>query len=313
MNVLVIVAIVLKGIIYGLSVLVTASLTDTVDVLDLLSLRYIITFSVLLLLRCCKIIKINVRFRDILKKCTERKNLGILLMAGIFEPVLTIFLETTGLSMTTGVTAGIIIAFSPVFACLFERIFLKEKNTLAQKLFLLLGIAGICYMVINTKSSDGENSILGIVLILASVMSGQMYCVCTRKVSKTYSSFDTSFVMATLGVIVFNGLNLIRHLLKGSITEYFAPLAEPENLVAFIYLAVICSIVATTLGNFAMRKAQLSSLAAFGGISTLVTVFAGAVLGEPLYHYHFVALALILTRIIGVTIIDVKKRKGEKL
>jgi drug/metabolite transporter (DMT)-like permease len=310
---LVVLAILTKSIIYGLSVFVTGSLTDSVDVLDVLSIRYIITFSVLLLLRATKIIKINMRFRDIFKRDQARKNLSILLMAGIFEPVLCIFLETAGLSMTTGITAGIIIAFAPIFTCLFERIFLKEKNTLAQKIFLGIGIVGICYVVINTKTGDGENSFLGIALLLGSVVCGQMYAVCTRKVKKVYNGFDTSFVMATLGVTVFNAINIVRHLLEGSLGRYFAPLSDPKNVVAFLYLGIFCSVVATTLGNFSYRKAKLSSLAAFGGVSTLVTIFAGVFFGgETLYYYHIIGTVLIFTRIIGVSVIDIKKSRLQK-
>ena len=307
---MVVFAILIKSSIYGLSVFVTGTLTDRVDVLDILSLRYLITFSVLLLLRLVGIIKINVRLKDLFAGGETRKNLSILLMAGIFEPVLCIFFETAGLSMTTGITAGIIIAFSPIFTCLFETIFLKEKNSLAQKIFLGIGIVGICYVVVNTKTNSGEDSLLGICLMFASIICGQMYCVCTRKVKGVYRGFDVSFVMATLGFIVFNGINLVRHLIDGSITRYFAPFADPQNLIAFIYLGIVCSVVATTLGNFTFRRAQLSSISAFGGVSTLVTIFAGVFFaGETLYHYHIIGTALIFIRIIGVNVLDIKKRK----
>ena len=64
MSFLVFLCAILKNVIYGLSVFFVGSLTDNVDVLDVLALRYIISFAALSLLRAFGIIKISVRFKD---------------------------------------------------------------------------------------------------------------------------------------------------------------------------------------------------------------------------------------------------------
>ena len=61
------------------------------------------------------------------------------------------------------------------------------------------------------------------------------------------------------------------------------------------------------MGNYALKKITVSSCAAFGGISTFVTVILGVIFNnETIYMYHVIGFALIFIRIIGVICIDKK-------
>jgi drug/metabolite transporter (DMT)-like permease len=62
------------------------------------------------------------------------------------------------------------------------------------------------------------------------------------------------------------------------------------------------------MNNFAMKRMQASTMSAFGGVSTFVTVLAGVLLnGEKLYMFHIIGLSLILIRMIGVSYIQIKR------
>ncbi len=79
---------VLKNVIYGSSVYFTGALNENVDVLDILSIRFLISFVALYLLKTFKFLKINVGIRDVLKKTERSAYARDLLRAAIFEPVL---------------------------------------------------------------------------------------------------------------------------------------------------------------------------------------------------------------------------------
>ncbi len=303
-------AIAAKSIIYGLSIFFTGTLTRTTDTLDILAIRYIITFFTFYILKVLKIVKIKVSCKEFFQKTKQERNIKTLLLACVFEPVLYMIFETTGISMTTGITAGVILALAPIFSCIFETVILKERSTFVQKLFLAVGILGVVYIAINTNTSDGQNSIMGIFFMFATVISGVLFSVFVRKSTTDFSSLEIAYVMSIFGMVVFNTINVIRHISLGDIKNYFAPILQSENLMAFIYLSIISCILATCLGNYAYSKSQISSLAAFGGLSTLVTIAVGAIInGERIYSYHIVGIVLIFTRIIGVTVIDVKNKK----
>lgn len=73
-----------KNIIYGASVIFTGSLSDKVDVLDILALRFLMSFVVLYLLKVTKVVKINVGIKDALGKTDRSKCFKSLLLTGIF-------------------------------------------------------------------------------------------------------------------------------------------------------------------------------------------------------------------------------------
>ena len=301
---------ILKNVIYGASVIFTGTLSDNVDVLDILSIRFILSFAVFYILRTLKIVKINVGFKDILGKTERSKYIKSLLFAAIFEPVLYMFFETLGISMTTGVTAAVILSLIPISSCICESIILKEKTTFMQKVFLGVGIIGVIYISVNTNTSDGENTISGIIFIVLAVISGSLFMVFSRKSSAHFNSMEVTYFSAMLGMIAFNAVNVVRHIINGNLLEYFNPLFNFDNLIGFAFLSVVSTIIATGMNNFALSKIQTSTSSAFSGLSTVVTIFIGVVFAnERLYYFHYIGIALILIRMIGVSYISLKKTK----
>ena len=302
---------VLKNIIYGSTKFFTTGLdANGVDVLDILALRFLLSFSVLWLLKVTKIIKINVGIKDIFKSTEKHPYIKSLFLAALFEPVLYMLFETLGFTMTTDVTAGVILSLMPISVCVCESFILKEKTTWLQKIFLGLGIIGVIYIGINTSSSDGKDTPLGILFIILAVASGSLFLVLSRKSSKHFAAFEVTYFASLLGAVVFNAVNVIRHLWKGDILDYFKPYFNVDNLIGFVFLAVVSTIMATSMNNFALSRIQASTSSACSGVSTLVTILIGVFIsGEKLYTFHYIGFALILIRMIGVSYIAIKKDK----
>lgn len=306
---LAIVFLLLKNVVYGSSVFFTSELSASVDVVDILALRFLMSFAVLFVLKQTKVLKINVGIKDVFKNTKYHKHIKNLLAAAIFEPVLYMLFETLGITMTTGITAAVLLSLSPISSCICEEIFLKEKSTRLQKLFLLIGIVGVVYIALNTGSKEGKDTPLGILFIVLAVVCGSLFLAFSRKSSKEFSSFEITYFSCMLGAAVFNVVNVVRHIAKGDITGYFAPYFNLENMIGFVFLAVLSTIVATSMNNYAMSKVQLSTASAFGGVSTFVTVLIGVVCGEKLYGFHIIGFLLILIRMIGVSYISIKNNK----
>ena len=303
MSFLVFLCAVLKNTIYGLSVFFVGSLTDNVDVLDVLALRYIISFAALTLLRAFKVIKIRVRFKDFFDK---KSGVSDLLLAGLFEPCLYMFFETMGISMTTGITAGVIISLSPVANCFTEAWVLKVKAGALKISFLIVGIIGAVYIAIKGGSAGGEDKPLGILFMFLAIIVGAFFSSFSSKSSKKFSSIEITYITVAMGLILFNGVNVVRHLINGNIENYFAPYFNIENISGFIFLGIISTCLATFMNNYALSKITPTTMAAFGGISTLVTVLGGVFLGgENIYYYHYIGFALILFRMISVSVLDI--------
>ena len=297
-----------KYVIYGSSIFFTGELNRSTDVPDILALRFLLSFLVMWLLKVSGVLKLRIGFRIVVRSWHREPLIKSLLLAALFEPVLYMLLETAGIANTSNITAAVLLSLAPIASCIVEALILKEKSSLLQKIFLIVGILGVVYIAVNTDTHSGSDSLWGILLLLGAIIVGAMFAACSRKASAAFTPMEITYVSCILGAVVFNLFNIIRHLCCGDILSYFAPLARVDNLIGFLFLSVCSTILATGLGNFALSKLQMSVTAAFQGISTMVTILIGVIFaGETLYAYHLIGLSLILLRMIGVSTISLKK------
>ncbi len=230
------------------------------------------------------------------------KSLKLLLATAIFEPVGYFIFETVGIGYTTATVAGIIAASAPIFVMILEALVLKEKTTLTQKLFLVISILGV--FIVTVFAGDlktGGNSLIGIFSLFAAHIFGALFFVCSRKSSARFSTFEITFFTTMTGAVAFNLINIVRHLSLGTITSYFKPLMNIQNIIGLLFLSIASSIVATMMGNYGLSKIQASSVSALGGISTITSIVLGVLVNnEVLRWYHIVGAILILTGGIGI-------------
>ena len=294
-------AIIFKAIIYGMSFYFTSGLLSSTDPIEVLALRFLMCAVVFTLLILFKVIKVNYK----------NKNIKILLCTMLFEPVGYFLFETFGLKGITTSTAGLLNCTMSAFVIVFEMLILHETTTITEKIMIFLRMLGAVLIALNT-SSVGENTLWGVLFILGSVISGALFLVLCRKSSSDFTSMEITYAMSIVGAVVFNSINIIKHLSQNTITSYFAPLMEMDNLIGFIFLGIISSIIATALSNYALGKIQVSHTSAFGGLTTVVTLFAGVILlGEKLYWYHYASIVLIFIATAGM-VISLNKREKQK-
>ena len=68
MNFIVLLSIILRNVIYGLSVYFIGSLVNSADVLDVLALRFLMAFVAFFVLKQLKVLDIQVGVKDIFRK-----------------------------------------------------------------------------------------------------------------------------------------------------------------------------------------------------------------------------------------------------
>ena len=300
----------LKYVIYGSTVFFTGELEATVSVTDILALRFLMSFVFMWLLKTLGVFKIKFGIKEVIRGGERRSFLPSLFFAALFEPVLYMLFETLGISMTTDITTAVVLSLSPIAFCIAEALILKEKNTLLQKIFLLVGIVGVVFIAVKTDTSDGENSFIGIVFLLLAIISGALFSVFSRKSSKHFAAIEITYASALLGTVIFNAVSIVRHIINGDILSYFDLYFDAQNIIGFAFLAILSTVIATCVNNWCLSKMQVSTMAAFSGVSTLVTILIGVIFrGEHLYYFHYIGLSLILIRMVGVSVISVRKTR----
>ncbi|MBR5473677.1 MAG: DMT family transporter [Clostridia bacterium] len=213
--------------------------------------------------------------------------------------------------MTTQVTAGVILSLIPIFACVWETLILKETTSLLQKIFLVIGVIGVIYIVINTDTNDGKNTVFGIICLVIATVTGPLHLVFSRQSLKVFKPFEVTYFACLLGTVVFNTINVVKHIYAGNLLDYFDPYFNSYNILRFIALSIAATLVATAMNNFSMSRLQASTVTAFSGVSTVVTIIIGAINDSEnkLYYFHYIGFALILIRMVGVSYIAIRKDK----
>lgn len=282
-----------KSLIFGLSILFTGRIAQSSDVLDLLSMRFLVSTIFLLIFRVIGIIKVD--FKD--------KNLKLLLLAAVLQPVIYYLAEATGIANSSTGVSGTMLSLISVAILIGERLILKYKFDAKTTLFVLIKVAG-AIIISAAGVHSGSTSLLGIVFLLVTIVTDTLYVLYLKKLTLDFSPMEITYFTAILGAVVFNSANVIRHFYNNTITHYFDTLTVPENLIGLIYLGLGATIIAMSLTNYMMKHIKPSYMSAFGGLSTIITIAAGVIFNnEILGVYQIIGIVFLLTGAVGAAFV----------
>lgn len=219
-----------------------------------------------------------------------------LLAMGLVQPVAYFLCESYGVQMTNATVSGVIIALVPIVALAAGAIFLHEKPALRQIGFSLLSIAGVIVMTLQ-QSAGGGVSPWGVALLVGAVISGASFNILSRRLADRYSALERTWVMMLVACVVFTAMALFTEAPQA----FLAPLKSPVFPVAIAYLAVLSSVAAFLLINFASGHLPVGKITAFCNVTTVLSVLAGVVfLGESCTWVTLLAAAVIVLGVWGV-------------
>ena len=137
--------------------------------------------------------------------------------------------------MTTDVTSAVIVSLGPVAGVIVESLVLGERCPLVVKLLLGSGMAGAIIIAVGGGAGEGKDSFIGILFLLLSVIVGALFSSFSRKSSFHFKPMEITYMAAMVGTVVFNAVNIVRHIWQGTILNYFAPYFNLDNLIAFFF------------------------------------------------------------------------------
>jgi len=256
---------------YGLSYIFTKSATGTASAFALLSWRFIIAVIIMGICIVVGLIKINLRGR----------NIRPLLIVALFSPVIYFAGETVGISNTTASESGVFLAIIPVASLIASTLILKKKPSKIQVAGILITLFGVVLTVFAVGTSSSLSA-SGYLCLTVAVISYALYSVFVEK-AKDYSESEITFVMLVSGAVVFGILALCEALFKDNVEKLILlPFTDKSFLTAVLYQGIGCSILAFLLNNTAITKIGVNRMSSFIGVSTVVSIIAGAlVLNEP--------------------------------
>ncbi|MDU2064685.1 MAG: DMT family transporter [Sporomusaceae bacterium] len=294
------VAALLYALIIGFSFMFVKIALASASPIDTLAHRFTLAFLAAAIPLITKQVRLDITSKDFIA----------ILPLAILYPALFFTFQAFGLVYTSSSEAGIIQAAVPIFTLVLATYFLKEQSTQWQKLSTLLSVAGVIYIFAMKGIMLDLTNMKGIILILLSTLSAACYNVLARKIARKYSLTVITYIMATLGMITFNGIALIEHATAHTLAYYFAPFANKSFLIATLYLGVISSFGTAFLSNYVLSRMEASKMSVFSNLATLITIFAGVVfLQEKLESFHIIGAAIIILGVIGTNYLGKNQKK----
>ena len=287
--------------IIGFSFMFVKVALEYVSPLVLLSYRFFFALLASLLPIIVKKVSVDIKASDILK----------ILPLSLFYPVLFFGFQSFGLLYSSSTEAGIIIATAPIFTAILSNIFLKEKTTALQNLFIFLSMSGIVYIsVLNSIQIEGF-SIFGTVLLILSTVSMAFYNIMSRKLSETYSHYTLTFIMTLIGFIIFTVLSIGNYAIDPKAISITEPLTSAKFLFAIVYLGVFSSFVSSLLTNYALSKLEASKVSVFSNLTPIITLLVGVfILSEEINYKHLIGIAVTIIGVLGTNLFGRKKKKN---
>lgn len=109
-----------------------------------------------------------------------------------------------GLAKISSSEAGIIQATIPIFTLILAIMFLKEKVSRGQLVFISLSVIGVIYMLFMNGENANTGNLLGCRFIILSALAASLYNVFARKLTKQYPLMTLTCAMTVCGFLIFN-------------------------------------------------------------------------------------------------------------
>ena len=186
------------------------------------------------------------------------------------------------------------LACIPVVSLAASTLVLKKKPSKIQIAGILITLIGVIITVL-VVSASSSLSIIGYTSLLIAVVSYAAYSVSVEKAS-CFTEAEITYSMLVFGAVLFVFLALADALMNGNIAELaMLPFTDMSFLSAVLYQGLGCSILAFFLSNAAISRIGVNRTSSFIGVSTVVSILAGAIfLHEDFSGYQMAGAAIII-------------------
>lgn len=281
--------------IFGFSFIFSKQALSVTTPFVLLAVRFTVAFLILNFILLLGRGKFKVNLKG--------KNIKLLLLLGIVQPLIYFICENYGVKLSATSFVGIILSLVPVVSLVFGVLFLKERVRTIQVLFALVSVIGVFFTTLGQDT--GSFSWVGFSLLLVAVCAAAMFNVLSRKISKEFTAFERTYVMFALGCITFVGIALIE--CRGSMQErLLTPMTDSGFWVSIIFLAGVSSVGAFLMLNYSMTHLDVAKASIFANITTIISILVGVIVLKE----HFGGYQILGSIIIIASVYVVNRSKG---
>ena len=224
-----------------------------------------------------------------------------IIAAAFFGVALNMLTFFTGLSLTSPISAAVIMVTTPIIVLILSAIIMKEKMKFRKIIGILLGLFGTGFLILYGKSiGNASNAMLGNFLVFVNAVSYGFYLIVVKKLMDKYNAFTFVKWIYAFGLLM---------VLPFGWSEYHEIhwTTIPTYILWEIGFVVLFTTFFTYLFNLvSMRELKPTTVAVFIYLQPLfATIFAIGLGKDELTLVKIVSAVLIF---VGVYLVTKKKK-----
>jgi drug/metabolite transporter (DMT)-like permease len=240
------------------------------------------------------------RSKAIREEKIDPKDYLRIIFAGFFGVALNMLAFFKGLSLTSPISASVLMVSTPMIVLILSAIILKQRMQKRKIFGIILGLIGTAFLILYGKSvGNATNATLGNFLVFVNATSYGLYLVIVKKLMDKYNAFNFAKWIYLIGFIM---------VLPFGWSEFQAIdwVLMPTDIYLKIGFVVVFSTFLTYLLNLlTMRELKPTTIAVFVYLQPLfATIFAISLGKDELTLVKIVSAVLIF---IGVYLVTQKK------
>jgi drug/metabolite transporter (DMT)-like permease len=199
-------------------------------------------------------------------------------------------------------TAAMIVGSVPLQVIVL-RTLARERVSLATRLSVLVGLAGVALVVL--PGGEGSSSAVGLALMLGATVSWSLGSFFGNRLPQP----SDGFVAATWQMLSAAVFLLVLGAARGELGDVDPAAFSFESIAAWLYLAVFGTLTGFTAYAWLLRNAPISTVVTHQYVNPLVAIVLGAAL---LDEQLTVATALGAALIVGSVFVAVRKESATR-
>ena len=137
------------------------------------------------------------------KEAIDTQDYIRIFLAAIFGVALNMLSFFKGLSLTTPISASVMMLTSPILVLILSAIILKEKITIIKTLGIIIGLAGAIFLILyGQRIGESKDAMLGNFLVFVNAASYGLYLIIVKRLTDKYHPFTFIKWLYLMGLIM---------------------------------------------------------------------------------------------------------------
>jgi len=232
----------------------------------------------------------------------EKPDYKKILVAAFFGVGLNMLSFFKGLSLTTPISASVMMVTTPILVLIFSSILLKEQIIKRRILGIVIGLIGAIILIVygNTSEQNASNKILGNFLVFVNAASYAVYLVIVKKLIEKYHPIVFAKWMYLVGFFIVFPFGFSEFL------EVQWQTLPTDILLKASFVILFTTCITYLFNLFALSKLKPTTVSVFIYLQPVIASIYALIVGSD--HFNLTKITATLLIFLGVFLVTKQQK-----